>query len=333
MADVLAGERYQSLPTRMRAAVLVGPGRMEIHDVPVPSPKPGEVLIALEGCGLCGSNVPVWQGRPWFEYPFASGAPGHEGWGRVARVGEGVGDLAIGQRVAALSYHAFADYDVAPARQVVALPDELATDDVPGEPLGCAMNILRRSDIRAGQTVVIVGVGFLGALLTQLAARRGARVLALSRRPFACRVAETMGAVASMSLQDDDAACEWVNGYTGGRGAERVIEAVGNQRALSLATRLVGERGRLVIVGFHQDGPREVDMQTWNWRGIDVINAHERDPEVYASGMRAAVDAMTSGGLDPRPLYTHRFRLEEIGRAFDSLDQRPDGFLKGQVIP
>ena len=77
---------------------------------------------------------------------------------------------------------------------------------------------------------------------------------------------------------------------TDGRWCERVIEAVGLQWPLDLAGELTGERGRLVIAGYHQDGPRQVNMQLWNWRGIDVINAHERDPQRYVDGMRAAVD-------------------------------------------
>ena len=68
---------------------------------------------------------------------------------------------------------------------------------------------------------------------------------------------------------------------TRGRGCDRVIEAAGHQEGLDLGTALTAEGGRLVIAGYHQDGLRHVDMQTWNWRGIDVINAHERRPEVY----------------------------------------------------
>ena len=69
------------------------------------------------------------------------------------------------------------------------------------------------------------------------------------------------------------------------------------------------------------------------WRGIDVINAHERDPKVYAQGIREAVDAVASGHLDPSPLYTHRFPLERLGEALDATRDRPDGFLKALVIP
>jgi threonine dehydrogenase-like Zn-dependent dehydrogenase len=89
----------------------------------------------------------------------------------------------------------------------------------------------------------------------------------------------------------------------------------------------------LIIAGFHQDGPRSVNMFLWNWRGIDVINAHERDPRAYVAGMRAAVDAVAEGVLDPTPLYTHRYALEDLGAALDATRTRPEGFMKALVTP
>jgi D-arabinose 1-dehydrogenase-like Zn-dependent alcohol dehydrogenase len=97
--------------------------------------------------------------------------------------------------VAALSYKSYAQYDIAEADAVVRLPESLAGRPFPGEPLGCAMNIFRRSDIQPGQTVAIVGIGFLGAILTRLATDAGARVIAISRRPFSLNVARQFGAV------------------------------------------------------------------------------------------------------------------------------------------
>jgi threonine dehydrogenase-like Zn-dependent dehydrogenase len=110
-----------------------------------------------------------------------------------------------------------------------------------------------------------------------------------------------------------------------------VIEAVGKQWPLDLAAELTRERGRLIIAGYHQDGPRQVNMQLWNWRGLDVINAHERDQAVYIQGIRDAVDAVASGRLDPDPLYTHTYPLDRLGEALDATRDRPDGFLKALV--
>ena len=111
-----------------------------------------------------------------------------------------------------------------------------------------------------------------------------------------------------------------------------MIEAVGTQQSLDHATELTSERGRLVIAGYHQDGPRQINMQLWNWRGLDVINAHERDPLVYAEGMREAIAAAQSGLIDPQPLFTHTFKLEELAQAFETVERSPEGFVKALII-
>jgi threonine dehydrogenase-like Zn-dependent dehydrogenase len=317
----------------MRAAVVTAPGRIRLDQVARPQPGPGQVRVRLEGCGVCASNLTPWAGPEWMSFPTEPGALGHEGWGLIDAVGEGVAGLRVGDRVAALSYRSYAEYDVAEAEAVVRLPEALAGKPFPGEPLGCAMNIFKRSDIRAGQTVAVIGVGFLGALLVRLASDAGARVIAVSRRPFSLDVARKMGAAETIPMEDHYAIVARVEALTGGRFCDRVIEAVGRQWPLDLAAELTMERGRLIIAGYHQDGPRQVNMQLWNWRGLDVINAHERDPKAYLDGMREAVDAVASGRIDPSPLYTHRYPLERLDEALDATRDRPDGFLKALVTP
>ena len=88
---------------------------------------------------------------------------------------------------------------------------------------------------------------------------------------------------------------------------------------------------RVVIAGYHQDGPRQVDMQSWNWKGLDVVNAHERDPDVYVEGLKEAVAAVEAGWLDPSPLYSHRLSLGELGQALELTRRRPEGFVKALV--
>ena len=315
----------------MLAGVIAAPGQAIVDDAPRPEPASGQVLLRLEGSGVCASSLPLWEGRPWFGYPQAAGAPGHEGWGRVVAVGDGVSGVAVGDRVAALTYRAHAEYDVADAAAVVPLPAALDGVAVPGEPLGCAVNIFRRSAIEAAHTVAIVGIGFLGALLTRLASHAGARVIAISRRPFALDVARACGAAETIEFDDNARVIAEVQRLTDGRWCERTIEAVGLQGPLDLAGEITGERGRLVIAGYHQDGLRQVNLQLWNWRGIDVINAHERDPAQYVAGIRAAVDLVAAGVLDPTPLFTHRFPLDRLGEALELTRQRPDGFLKAIV--
>jgi threonine dehydrogenase-like Zn-dependent dehydrogenase len=316
----------------MQACVITAPGRVVLQDAPRPDPGPGQLLLRLEGSGVCASSLPLWEGRSWFDYPLRAGGPGHEGWGRVAAVGPAVPDFSVGDRVAALTYRAHAEYDLADATAVVRLPDGLAGRAVPGEPLGCAVNIWRRSEIRAGQTVAIVGIGFLGALLAQLARQAGAHVLAVSRREDSLAFARRFGAAHTAVMDDHARVIEQVRQLTGGQWCERVIECTGLEWPLQLASELCAIRGRLVIAGYHQDGLRQVNVQLWNWRGLDVVNAHERDPQAYVAGMREAVALMERGVLDPEPLYTHRLPLDRLGEALELTRTRPPGFMKALVL-
>jgi threonine dehydrogenase-like Zn-dependent dehydrogenase len=271
----------------MRAGVLTAPGRAETMRVHVPEPRDGEVLIEVEGCGVCGSSLPLWEGRDWFSYPAEAGAPGHEVWGRTSD----------GRRVAALSYRGFAEWDV--AEHVVELPPALEGVPFPGEALACAVNVVRRARVQDGERVAVVGMGFLGTTVGRL--------------------------LDEVTEVRRDA---WVDGEF-----DVVVEAAGTQGALDIASRLVAAGGRLVVAGFHQDGLRTVDMQSWNWRGIDVINAHERDPSVYVDGLREAVHLACVGVLDVAALVTHRLPLSRLADAFELARARPSGFLKAVVCP
>ena len=317
----------------MRAAVLTGAGKLMIQQVPVPSPGPGEVRLRLEGCGVCASNLTPWEGPEWMQFPTGPGDLGHEGWGVIDAVGPAVAGLQAGERVAALNDKAYAEYAIAEATQVVKLPDSLRGLELPLEPFGCAMNIFRRSNIQEGQTVAIVGIGFLGAILAGLASNTGARVIAISRRKESLELASLMGPVHAIPMHDHSEIIERVRELTGGKFCERVIEAVGKQWPLDLAAELTAEGGRLIVAGYHQDGPRQVNMQLWNWRGFDVVNAHERDPEVALQGMREAVAAIEAGHIDPRPLITHRYPLEQLGDALNATRDKPGNFVKAVVVP
>jgi NADPH:quinone reductase len=314
----------------MRAAILAGPRRFEIAEVDVPTPRGGEVLVRLEGSGVCGSSLVPWQGREWFRYPFAPGAPGHEGFGRVAAVGPAVARLREGDRVALLSGAAFADYDLAPEDRCLRIPDAIG-GPFPGEALGCGANVFRRAAIRGGDRVALVGAGFIGLVALRLAVLGGARAVALSRRESALGLARRYGAEATLATGEDRGRdVERAIALLGGGLFDVVIEAVGNQVALDLASELVREGGRLVVAGYHQDGPRIVNLGLWNWRGIDVVNAHERDPRVQAEGVLAAAREVAEGRLALEPLLT-AFPLERLGAAFQAMEERPDGFLKALV--
>jgi threonine dehydrogenase-like Zn-dependent dehydrogenase len=261
---------------------IVAPRTAKAHDQAVLEPASGQLVVRVEGCGVCASSLPVWEGRPWFDYPLAPGAPGHEAWGR----------LDDGTRVAFLTQHGFARHALADESTLVEIPDD--GRPFPGEALACAVNVVRRSRIGPDDRVAIVGLGFLGSAVAQLV-------------PGAVHVRRGTAVIGEF---------------------ERVIECAGTQSALDVASRLVATGGTLVIAGFHQDGPRTVDLQSWNWRGIDVVNAHERDEAVVVDAMREAA----AGIFDVDRLVTHRLPLDRVGEAFELARTRPAGFVKAVVV-
>jgi len=316
--------------TQMRAMRVTGPGRTEMVALPMPQPNTGEVRIRLEGCGVCASNLTPWAGPDWMEFPTTPGGLGHEGWGVVEAAGPDT-TLSVGQRVAFLGQHSFATHEVVDEDMAAPLPASIS-GPFPGEPFACAMNIFLRSGIARGDKVAIIGIGFLGAALTRLATQAGANVIAISRRDSSLSLARRMGAAETIPMEDHNAIIHQIADHTNHRFCDVVIEAVGKQWPLDLAGEIVAEGGRLVIAGYHQDGPRQVNMQNWNWRGIDVVNAHERKPEVYMRGMREAIAAVESGLLDPAPLLTHSFPLDRLGDALDATRDKPDALVKAYVI-
>jgi threonine dehydrogenase-like Zn-dependent dehydrogenase len=315
----------------MRAARLAGPGQIVMEETALPEPGAGEVRIRLEGCGVCASNLTPWAGAEWMQYPLEPGAMGHEGWGVVDALGDGVSGVQVGDRVAALSYKSYAEYDVAAADAIVPLPSVLDGKPFPGEPLGCAMNIFRRSGISAGQTVAIVGIGFLGALLTRLASDAGARVIAISRRPFSLDVAKEMGAHELIPMDDHWRIIERVKELTGGTFADRVIEAVGKQWPLDLAAEITRSAGGWWWPAITRTGRARSTCSSGTGAGWTSSTPTSATRRCTSTASAPPWTRSPAGGLDPSSLYTHGYALDELGRALDDTRDRPDGFLKALV--
>jgi threonine dehydrogenase-like Zn-dependent dehydrogenase len=315
----------------MKASVIESPQQISIIETEIPGIEEDEVLVKLSGSGLCISNLPVWEGREWFNYPFEPGSPGHEGFGVVEQTGKKVSGLSKGDNVSLISYHAYAEYDKTHASNVVRIPESFNRFPFLGEPAACAVNIFNRSCIQSDHNVVVIGTGFLGCLLIQLIKHTGAVVIAVSRRNTSLEFAERSGASHMVKFVSVEETKKEVEQLAGGQ-VDRVIEATGAQHSLDLATEIIKERGRMIIAGYHQDGLRNINLQKWNWKGIDVINAHERDQSIYIRGLKEAVKKTEEGILKPHELITHFFELEDINRAFGFLGVKPEGFLKGVIV-
>jgi L-iditol 2-dehydrogenase len=315
----------------MRQAVLTGPGEFTIAELPVPEIGPDEVLLRVAACGVCASELDIYQGAAGHaSYPWR---PGHEVSGVVERAGERVAAPAPGDPVAAFVTTAgYGEYVAVPATHCFPagdVPLELAL----GEPLACAVNAVELAGIALADDVVVVGAGFMGQLAIRLVQLRGPRrVIVADTRDDALARAAAAGATATVNPAREPLA-DTVRELTDGAGADVTVEFTGTQGALEVIGSCTRMSGTLVIAGYHQGPPRQVPLADWNWNAFRIANAHFRDEATILRGMRAGMRLVTSGRLSLEGLVTHRFPLATIDEAFRTAIEKPEGFVKATVTP
>jgi threonine dehydrogenase-like Zn-dependent dehydrogenase len=312
----------------MRAARIVSRAEVVCERVPIPEPSARQVRYRIEGCGVSSAASRLEDAAQGL----AAGEPGSESWGIVDAVGSEVHELQVGDRIASFAERGFAEYGVADLAAVVKLPAELSGVPFPAPPLARVMEVFERSKIVAGQLIAVVGVGFLGAALIQLAKLAGARVVAISRRSFSLTIAREMGASILIELNRPSDTAQRVLEQCAGQTCHVAIDAAGNADALSLASELVGPSGTVVIAGCHSSACN-VDVRLWSERGIDVLSPFLGSNEARTAAALGASQAMRAGGLDLSSLYTHELPLERLAEALELARARPLGFVKAVVRP
>ena len=316
----------------MRAIVLDHPGSFRVAEVPDPTPGPGQIVVKVDACGICGTDLHIMDGEfPPTPYPIT---PGHEFAGTiVASLADARMDLPVGTRVAVdpslyCGYcrrcrsgrdnlcenwaaigdtvnGAFAEYVAVPAVNAHRLPGDL--DGQLGamvEPLACAVHGMRRLGPVFGDTVVLTGAGTMGLLLLQLLLHAGAGpVTVVDRVADRLAVARKLGAA---QVAADTSALE-------GERFEIAVDATGVPAVIDAAAGLLDRGGRLLVFGV---SPAEATITLSPFR---VYN-----DEITVTGSMAilrsfgpAVDLIASGAVDPRPLLSEPLPLEMFGEALN----------------
>jgi L-iditol 2-dehydrogenase len=299
----------------MRVAVLNAPRRLELVEQPVREPGPGELLLRVASCGVCASELDMWEGRSDIDYPRF---PGHEVSGTVERGGDG---FAPGDPVAAwVTERGFAEYVVVRAAHCFHAGD-VPLDLALAEPLACAVNAVELAAPRLGDDVVIIGAGFMGNLVQKLVQLKGPRnVTVIDTRADVLERARRLGATNALDPRDE---------YD--LQVDVAFEVTGVQPALETLGDVTRMGGKVVIVGFHQGGVREVPLGAWNWMAYEIVNAHFRDVGTIMHGMRQGMRLLTSGRIALDDLVTHRFGLDQVNEAFAVAVEKPPGFVKATV--
>ena len=316
----------------MRYSQLIAPRTSEVVEGPLTEPGPRQVLVRVTACGVCASELYPWAvGRPGYPHRF-----GHEPVGVAVAVGCEVTRIKEGDRVTGLFRGAFADYALADEANLLTVPDGVVDEGAFGEPLACLVNAQRRTPVELAARVALIGLGYMGLGMLQLLKLRGpSTIVAIDVREDARRVALSLGADEAydpLDLPPDYRLTSFAD-WESERGFDVVVEASGAQSALTLAGELVRAHGLLSIVGYHQGGQREVDVAMWNWKAIDVVNAHVRRHADLMESMRIGLALEARGLIDLASLVTHRYTLNEVDRAFADLQEKPPGFIKAAVYP
>ncbi len=340
----------------MRFGRLAGPGTVVLEERSEPTPGRGEVTVTLAACGVCGTDLEKFRGN----YRTV-GLIGHEPVGRVAKVGDGVRDLEVGDRVFvhhhvpcyACEVCARGDYTFCPTYSKTNLdPGGFAeTFRVPREnvernavlkldpkvdwdsgallePAGCALTAIRKVGMPERATVLILGLGPVGILYARLVRALGAswvggtEVAALRRS-----AAERGGINITVDARDPTAVRAAVDAATNGRGVDLAVVATGHPSVAKSATELVRRGGTVNHFGLPEAGSRlDADLQDLYLRGVRLVPSYATTEADLAEVHRL----VAHGELSIADLVTHRVRLERIAEAF-RLAGRPDEAVKVTV--
>ncbi len=336
----------------MKAALLKGPYNIEIIDTERPKLRPGQVLIKVRRCGICGSDLHAYKGKhPDFVIPVI---PGHEFSGDVVEIGEGVEKVKIGDRVtveplvvcgkcyfcARGEYHrcldlkvlgaqangAFAEYIAVDERWVYRLPDTFTYEEgAMVEPLAVAVHAVKRAE-PLGDNVLILGAGTIGLLTLQVARARGAiNIIITDIVDWKLDVARRLGATVAVNPEKEDLK-DVVMRYTNGLGVDVAFEAVGSPITLSQALELTRKGGNVVVIGVFEEP--EVKL--------NIMNVVNKELNVYGSlvynwDFERAINLIRTRRVDVRSLVSDVIKLEEIKKGFERMLAREEGIIKIQV--
>lgn len=331
----------------MKAAFIVAPRKFEIRDIEVPTINENEMLVRIGACGVCMSDTPAyldtWSEARKKERPFPRRV-GHEPSGTVVEVGKNVQDYKKGDRITGVfGIGCFAEYVkctpslglIPGSRTVIAkIPDEVAMEYAMGEPLMDSVSHAEVASPILGDYVFQVGCGFMGlTALAGIAQMKGLKeYIACDLEDSRLQLAKELGATVVLNSRKVDVVKEVMN-MTGGRGVDVAIEAVGHPIGLHLVGAVIKRgKGKIVSIGWHQ-APDTYDLYDWIKSPIIYSpqgTAMSPHPEEC---LPRAIWAVKKGIYPMEKLVTHKYKLEEIDRAFQDATGRTPGYIKGVVMP
>ncbi len=316
---------------KSRRAYLMEPGRFEIKEVDV-NPGKDQILVKVAACGLCNWELNHWKGLLG-EYPQTLG---HEVSGYVAELGEGVTGFKIGDTVTGLldELVGFSDYVAMEKGKCLKLKDGFNPHYGTIEPVKCVTTVLRGAAPEAGDFGVVLGCGPMGLWCIQaLAGKMLCGLIAIDVDPQRLELAKKYGASHVINSKEENVV-NVINQITGGHMADFVIEGTGIPKLLNEAMNyLKYGRGRLVLMSSHTTASTGFDFRPAIGKCLELRVAHPGYCISESDDLRRAVSLLNIGTFNLEETITHIFKLDDINNAFSALETKPQGYMKGIVIP
>lgn len=306
----------------MRFSQLVGPRTSEVVERPDPTPADHQVLVEVLACGVCTSDLSAWRDHD------PSAAPmrlGHEIAGRVAAVGSEATRWNVGDLVTGLGGEGFASLAVMDSAALLPVPPGVEPAHALGEPVAVLEEALSRSPVAAGSRAAVVGLGFMGLGLVQLA-KRHAPGLLVGVDPDPARRARALALGADLAFAPDKVPDEHL-----GTRFDVVLEATGVTPGLATAGRLVRPFGTLNVVGYHHTGDAKMDMDLW-YKAVTVVNGFCPDRTRTIAAMAVALELIAQRRFSYAPLVTHWYTLDQVDEAFAAMAAAGPDFVKGVLV-
>ncbi|MEX0614083.1 MAG: zinc-binding dehydrogenase [Pirellulales bacterium] len=315
----------------MKAVQVVARGRAEFVDAPVPSLRPGHVLVRTRRLSLCGSDIRMLHFAPEDAYPFPPGTTGHEMVGVVEDIDAPESALQVGDTVLALApnHQAMAEYFLAPVEHVIPLPSGIPVEHLlQAQQLGTVLFACQRLTNVSGKTVVVIGQGSAGLFFDFQLRQLGAGcVIALDLESFRLELSMAFGATHTIHNAVVEP-CEAIRQTSGGELADVVVEVAGEVPAINLAIDLVRHGGDILYFGYPrgQTIPFNFDRLFHKCCRAQTIVGATIEPNQAST--RKAVDLIASGRIDVGQLITHRIPFANVVDAYELHRTRGDKCIK-----
>ena len=319
---------------KFKRAFLVEPGRFEIDEIEE-NTKADEVMVKIASCGLCNWEINFWKGYlNFYGYPHPLG---HEFAGTVVEVGESVKDVSLGDKVSCFmrGFGGFAEYRTVPAAKVQKLSEDIDPKYALGEPQKCIMTVLRGLQPEAGDYGVVLGCGPMGLwTIMGLKGNYLSGLIAVDIDDKKLELAKKFGAAHIVNPNQENVA-ERIAEITSGRMADWVVEGTGVPSLLNSAQDYIRRtgRGKLVLMSSHEAPCPEFDFRKAIDRSLDIIVAHPDHSYDESDDFRRAVLFINNHTFEVKELISHEWKLSEINEAFENLEHKPAGYMKGIIVP